>query len=168
MRSGILDGVSRAKEAYGDLKIMVTGHSMGGAMAAFCGLDLALIYRSKNIQFTTFGMPRIGNAAFASYYSQAVPNTFRVTHGHDLVPHLPSYYHHFPQKKYHHFPTEALLECLRAGGGRVSAHLGEPRGWWQSSSRPWPQRLVSQWLARRSLPFKKEAKLLIAIALLKG
>ncbi|XP_035833269.1 lipase-like isoform X2 [Helianthus annuus] len=85
---------------------MVTGHSMGGAMAAFCGLDLALIYGSKNIQFTTFGMPRIGNAAFASYYGQVVPSTFRVTHGHDLVLHLPPYYHHFPQKKYHHFPSE--------------------------------------------------------------
>ncbi|MFS7993084.1 hypothetical protein Hanom_Chr12g01089921 [Helianthus anomalus] len=46
-----------------------------------------------------------------------------------------------------------LLSCLRTGGGRVSAHLGEPRGWRRSSSRPWPQRLVSWWLARRS--FKK-------------
>ena len=43
MRSGILDGVSRAKKVYGDIKIMVTGHSMGGAMAAFCGLDLSVI-----------------------------------------------------------------------------------------------------------------------------
>ncbi|KAF5787455.1 hypothetical protein HanXRQr2_Chr10g0452991 [Helianthus annuus] len=33
-----------------------------------------------------------------------------------------------------------LLSCLRAGGGRVSAHLGEPRDWRQSNSRPWPQR----------------------------
>ncbi|MFS7999832.1 hypothetical protein Hanom_Chr12g01171251 [Helianthus anomalus] len=28
------------------------------------------------------------------------------------------------------------LLCFRAGGGRVSAHLGEPRGWRRSSSRP--------------------------------
>ncbi|MFS7997896.1 hypothetical protein Hanom_Chr12g01147401 [Helianthus anomalus] len=48
------------------------------------------------------------------------------------------------------------LSCLRAGGDRVSAHLGEPRGWWRSSSRPWPQRPVSRWLTRRSLPFKKK------------
>ncbi|MFS7990187.1 hypothetical protein Hanom_Chr11g01055781 [Helianthus anomalus] len=25
------------------------------------------------------------------------------------------------------------LSCLRAGGGRVSAHLGEPMGWWRST-----------------------------------
>ncbi|KAJ0934549.1 hypothetical protein HanRHA438_Chr03g0108681 [Helianthus annuus] len=48
------------------------------------------------------------------------------------------------------------LLCLRAGGGRVSVHLGEPRGWRRSSSRPWPPRPVSRWLARRYLPFKKK------------
>ena len=40
MRSGILNAVKRAQEYYGDINVIVTGHSMGGAMAAFCGLDL--------------------------------------------------------------------------------------------------------------------------------
>lgn len=43
VRPGILNAVESAKELYGDLQIMVTGHSMGGAMAAFCGLDLAVL-----------------------------------------------------------------------------------------------------------------------------
>ncbi|MFS8006476.1 hypothetical protein Hanom_Chr14g01249581 [Helianthus anomalus] len=43
------------------------------------------------------------------------------------------------------------LLCVWAGGGRVSAHLREPRG-----RRPWPQRPVSRWLPRRSLAFKKK------------
>lgn len=43
IRPGILNAVERAKDIYGDLKIVVTGHSMGGAMAAFCGLDLTVI-----------------------------------------------------------------------------------------------------------------------------
>ncbi|KAI3694237.1 hypothetical protein L1987_77199 [Smallanthus sonchifolius] len=124
LRSGILDGVGRAKEAYGNLKIMVTGHSMGGAMAAFCGLDLATrkLDQSnyaylwiKELHVTTFGQPRIGNAAFASYYSKIVPNMFRVTHAHDLVPHLPPYYQHFPQKTYHHFPREVWLYDIGLG-----------------------------------------------------
>ncbi|XP_076940217.1 lipase-like [Bidens hawaiensis] len=146
MRSGILDGVKRAKDAYGNLKIMVTGHSMGGAMAAFCGLDLALMYGSNNVQVTTFGQPRIGNAAFASYYSKVVPNTFRVTHAHDLVPHLP-HYQYFPQKTYHQvivfvwvyniglgfltYPVEIICdgsgedpECSRSvSGDSISDHL---------------------------------------------
>ncbi|MFS7926721.1 hypothetical protein Hanom_Chr04g00300471 [Helianthus anomalus] len=36
------------------------------------------------------------------------------------------------------------LSCLRTGGGRVSAHLGELRSWRQLSSQPWPQRPVSR------------------------
>ncbi|MFS7941304.1 hypothetical protein Hanom_Chr05g00474681 [Helianthus anomalus] len=50
------------------------------------------------------------------------------------------------------------LSWLRAGEGRVSAHLGEPKGLRRSSSRPWAQRRVSRWLARRSLPFEKNVE----------
>lgn len=42
LRPRVLLAVQRAKELYGDLGIMVTGHSMGGAMASFCALDLAV------------------------------------------------------------------------------------------------------------------------------
>ncbi|MFS8029860.1 hypothetical protein Hanom_Chr17g01527271 [Helianthus anomalus] len=56
------------------------------------------------------------------------------------------------------------LPCLRAGGGRISTHLREPRGWWRSSSRPWPQRPVSQWLAYRSLPLKQNGIGLLSLA----
>ncbi|KAJ0947569.1 hypothetical protein HanRHA438_Chr01g0016641 [Helianthus annuus] len=51
------------------------------------------------------------------------------------------------------------LLCLRAGGGRVFTHLGEPMGWWRSSSRPWLQRPVSRWLPRHSLSFKKKKRI---------
>ncbi|XP_056172930.1 lipase-like isoform X5 [Syzygium oleosum] len=44
IRPGILDAVIRAKDLYGDINVMVTGHSMGGAMASFCGLDLVCLH----------------------------------------------------------------------------------------------------------------------------
>lgn len=50
IRPGILNAVRRAKKLYGDIDIMVTGHSMGGAMASFCALDLAV-----NIILSPFG-----------------------------------------------------------------------------------------------------------------
>lgn len=115
MRPAILSAVKRAKEIYGDLDIMVTGHSMGGAMASFCGLDLKVNHEAKNVQVMTFGQPRIGNAIFASYYSKLVPNTIRVVNDHDIVPHLPPYYSYFPQKTYHHFPREVWLYNIGLG-----------------------------------------------------
>ncbi|WZZ22068.1 hypothetical protein YC2023_123455 [Brassica napus] len=112
LRPAVLGAVQRAKISYGaNINIIVTGHSMGGAMAAFCGLDL-VNEGEENVQVMTFGQPRVGNAAFASYYSLLVPNTFRITHEHDMVPHLPPYYHIFPQKTYHHFPTEVWVRDL--------------------------------------------------------
>ncbi|XP_047983649.1 lipase [Salvia hispanica] len=116
LRPGVLSAVQLAKELYGDTDIMVTGHSMGGAMAALCGLDLRLtLGKQQKVQVVTFGQPRIGNAVFASYYSEVVPDTFRVTHGNDMVPHLPPYYSYFPQKTYHHFPREVWIRDLAFG-----------------------------------------------------
>ncbi|MFS7949054.1 hypothetical protein Hanom_Chr06g00567061 [Helianthus anomalus] len=51
-----------------------------------------------------------------------------------------------------------VLPIILLDGGRVSVYLGEPRGWRRSSSRPWPQCLVSRWLTCRSLPLKKTKK----------
>ena len=44
VRPAVLGAVKLAKKFYGANinTIMVTGHSMGGAMAAFCGLDLVV------------------------------------------------------------------------------------------------------------------------------
>ncbi|KAJ4967824.1 hypothetical protein NE237_014525 [Protea cynaroides] len=109
MRPGVVDAVKRAKQLYGDIGIMVTGHSMGGAMASFCALDLAVNHGGRIVQFMTFGQPRVGNAAFSSYFSEHVPNTIRVTNNHDVIPHLPPYYSYFQQKTYKHFPTEVWL-----------------------------------------------------------
>lgn len=42
MHDGVVRGIKSTRELYGDVPIMVTGHSMGGAMAAFCALDLVV------------------------------------------------------------------------------------------------------------------------------
>ncbi|KAJ8748918.1 hypothetical protein K2173_013353 [Erythroxylum novogranatense] len=115
VRPGVLNAIKRAKEYFGELDIMVTGHSMGGAMAAFCGIDLVVNHEAKNVEVLTFGQPRIGNAVFSSYYCELVPNAIRVTNDHDIVPHLPPYFHHFPQKTYHHFPREVWLYNIGVG-----------------------------------------------------
>ena len=65
-------------------------------------------YGMKDIEIYTFGQPRLGNAAFATFYTATVPRTIRVTHQHDLVVHLPPYYPLLGQKTYHHFPNEVF------------------------------------------------------------
>uniref|UniRef100_A0A7N0UMQ9 Fungal lipase-type domain-containing protein n=1 Tax=Kalanchoe fedtschenkoi TaxID=63787 RepID=A0A7N0UMQ9_KALFE len=115
IRPGILSAIETSKALYGDIKIIVTGHSMGGAMAALCALDLVINLNKKDVQVMTFGQPRVGNAVFASYYKQALPNTIRVVNDHDVVPHLPPYYSIFPHKTYQHFPREVWLYNIGVG-----------------------------------------------------
>jgi pimeloyl-ACP methyl ester carboxylesterase len=42
LRLAITSAVRKARKSYGDINVIVTGHSMGGAMASFCALDLAV------------------------------------------------------------------------------------------------------------------------------
>ncbi|KAG6483101.1 hypothetical protein ZIOFF_059741 [Zingiber officinale] len=116
LRYGITSAVQRIKELYGDIQIMVTGHSMGGAIASFCALDLSVNYGVEHVQLMTFGQPRVGNPAFAAYFSKQVPDTIRVTHAKDIVPHLPPYYASFSKRTYHHFPREVWLHRAEVDG----------------------------------------------------
>uniref|UniRef100_K3Z931 Fungal lipase-type domain-containing protein n=1 Tax=Setaria italica TaxID=4555 RepID=K3Z931_SETIT len=109
LRDGVVRGIQKTREVYGNIPIMVAGHSMGGAMASFCALDLVVNFGLKDVILMTFGQPRIGNAVFASNFKGYLPNAIRVTNAHDIVPHLPPYYRYFPQKTYHHFPREVCF-----------------------------------------------------------
>jgi predicted lipase len=70
---------------------VVTGHSLGGSIAALCALDLVLsdVVSSNSLTLYTFGEPRVGNPAFAAAMDKFVPRSYRVVHSADLVPHVP-------------------------------------------------------------------------------
>ncbi|KAM5449383.1 putative feruloyl esterase [Microsporum audouinii] len=55
-------------EKYPDYQLVVTGHSLGGAVAALGSLEFKL--RGWNPHVTTFGEPRIGNQALADYFDK--------------------------------------------------------------------------------------------------
>lgn len=106
LRPAITNAVRKARKLHGHSDVVVTGHSMGGALASFCALDLAMSFGSNNVHLMTFGQPRVGNAAFASYFAQYVPYTVRMTHERDIVPHLPPYFFFLAKLTYKHFPRE--------------------------------------------------------------
>ena len=45
---------------------------------------------SSQIRVITFGQPRIGNIDLAYKHNELLPDTFRVVHSDDIVPHLPA------------------------------------------------------------------------------
>lgn len=72
------------------LRLYVTGHSLGGALASLCAYSLRRLlllihYPEPDVVVYTFGQPCIGNYAFQQQYNKAVPCTFRVVNESDAV-----------------------------------------------------------------------------------
>ncbi|KAK0782749.1 hypothetical protein LTR91_025815 [Friedmanniomyces endolithicus] len=101
----ILPDLERHLHLWPYYKLTLVGHSLGGAVAALAGLEL--LARGYDPTITTFGEPRIGNKALASYIDQRFqlhqpnhahhaetendthPRYRRVTHVNDPIPLLP-------------------------------------------------------------------------------
>lgn len=85
----------------------ITGHSLGGAIATLCAVDLQYNFGQKvAIEVYTFGSPRAGNDAFSDSYNRRVPGTWRVVNGWDAVAGLPA-----PWQGYRH--VEEIVKLSR-------------------------------------------------------
>jgi hypothetical protein len=88
--------------------LYVTGHSLGGALASLCALDIAYNYPGSFSQIYMYSLasprvaaglavstlsipvPTLGNQqAFLSRYQSYVPNSYPIIHAADLIPILP-------------------------------------------------------------------------------
>ncbi len=64
--------------------LLVTGHSLGGAMATIAAFELSLL--GYNVRLLTFGSPRVGNAEFAAAITSALTTHRGVLMGTSTVP----------------------------------------------------------------------------------
>ena len=90
IQQSILTAAKELFAKYPNSKKLVTGHSLGGALAIHASVDI--INKFGNIdEFYTYGSPRVGNQQFATYIDNFIPGNFnsRVVHNRDPVPHLP-------------------------------------------------------------------------------
>jgi hypothetical protein len=70
-------------------QILVTGHSLGGAVGALLALRVATEFKNLKLDFYSFGEPRVGDYKFSSLFDHWVPSSWRVVHYNDIVPHIP-------------------------------------------------------------------------------
>ncbi|GAA5805360.1 hypothetical protein HPULCUR_010876 [Helicostylum pulchrum] len=78
--------------AYPNYKVVISGHSLGGAQALLAGMDLYQRdkrFTSKNLSIYTVGCPRVGNPSFAYYVDSTGIPFSRSVNDRDIVPHLP-------------------------------------------------------------------------------
>jgi len=69
-------------------KVTAAGHSLGAALSAIEGAFLLLNLPGVNINVIGYGMPRVGNQAFADFMNAKIPVT-RVNNQKDPVPTVP-------------------------------------------------------------------------------
>ncbi|KAH7355860.1 Alpha/Beta hydrolase protein [Pyrenochaeta sp. MPI-SDFR-AT-0127] len=94
-RKVVLPHVTEALDKYPGYKLVLVGHSLGGAVATLAGLDFKA--RGWHPHVTTFGEPRLGNKQLTKYIDKRFNITLhhadnklhRVTHAGDPVPLLP-------------------------------------------------------------------------------
>eukprot|EP00924_Labyrinthula_sp_SR-Ha-C_P006754 snap_masked-scaffold_29-processed-gene-3.22-mRNA-1 protein AED:1.00 eAED:1.00 QI:0/-1/0/0/-1/1/1/0/303 len=83
----ILAAIESISNSRGTNDVLLTGHSLGGAMATHTAADLLDRYGSRfNIIGYTFGAPRSGDGTWAVWFRNNFPNWFRVTNYEDPIP----------------------------------------------------------------------------------
>jgi len=122
----VLSEIMNLTSQFPDYDLILTGHSLGGAQATLLAMDLAYNHGKKDAYLITFGCPRVGNADFATAFNNVYGGrSWRVTHGNDLVPHVPL--ENMLINHYHHVGTEVWYQ--HSGNIRISDPSGEdPNG----------------------------------------
>ncbi|KAG8883892.1 hypothetical protein FRB97_005730 [Tulasnella sp. 331] len=86
--TSVLAAVKALMTAHSTTKVTTVGHSLGGAIANLDAVYLKTNIPSISLNTVTFGEPRVGNAAWATYITNSYTIT-RVTHNYDPVPIVP-------------------------------------------------------------------------------
>lgn len=84
--------VESLKSLDGEKKkpIIITGHSLGGALAQLCAYELDVAGFIVDSVYT-FGGPRVANSVGVLDYGKLSDRTYRVVNGADIVPWCPGY-----------------------------------------------------------------------------
>ncbi|KAL8917515.1 MAG: hypothetical protein Q9172_005818 [Xanthocarpia lactea] len=99
IRDAVMENMKRAVERHPKYRIVVTGHSLGGAVATIAAAALRRIDErfAGTTELYTFGSPRVANKEAARWFSDQARWSWRITNENDVVPRLPPRilgYHH--------------------------------------------------------------------------
>lgn len=90
----LLENIKNLIKEYPEYELILTGHSLGAALATLCGY-LLTYYINTNITVISFASPRIGNKKFAEDYNNKNNlRHFRFVNGKDIVTAIPYFFYY--------------------------------------------------------------------------
>ncbi|KAJ7240164.1 alpha/beta-hydrolase [Mycena haematopus] len=96
----VLSAVKAQVKRFPSYSVVVTGHSLGGALAALGGVSVKIALPKVALKLYTFGQPRTGDAKWAAFAESTIGagNIFRGVHTYDgvptIIPRFLGYEHH--------------------------------------------------------------------------
>ena len=148
IRTALLRELARHAEHN---RIYVTGHSLGGALAQLCMLDLARTRPGFDLRTcVVFGAPRVFSRATSRAYDREVGATTRYVNAWDWVPRVPflaGFYRH--TRKLVHFDSDGIevagwRAIFRKIPRVVGGALDHPLEQYEAAFDKWEQRFFDQ------------------------
>lgn len=87
---------------YPNASIIVSGHSLGGALATISALELQLKWNKVSALYA-HGCPRVGDIHFSQFIKLKINERYRPIHHKDIFAHLP-----YEAWGYHHYGHEVM------------------------------------------------------------
>jgi triacylglycerol lipase len=120
--------IETSLDAFDFSTMVISGHSLGGALATIGSIHFQLMYPSVSITLYVFGSPRCGNKEFTKLVEEKIDKYCRIVNETDPVNELPFC------KDFHH-----IKNCLTIKGNGT-ARLSD-------KDTPWSKRLISMLMA---------------------
>ncbi|KAI0792242.1 lipase [Abortiporus biennis] len=109
----VLAAVKTAISSFKATQVTIVGHSLGGAIALLDSVFLPLHISGVSFKTVTYGMPRVGNQAFANYVDAHVTSLTHINNKEDFVPILPGRFlgFHHPSGEVHIMDNNQWVSC---------------------------------------------------------
>merc|ERR1712228_565363 len=132
----VMSATKYLMEQHNGKPILITGHSLGAAIAQIAAMDIANYANSVDndalIYLYDYGSPRWGNLALIEHFEGLIGYHYRVVNKHDIVPTVPAEDLGL-HSKYHHSGTEVwytndsplqYTECDGSGEDKKCNYFG--------------------------------------------
>lgn len=88
IRNKTIEVIRILKKYYPKYSVIMTGHSLGGAVAQLLGMEIEK--EGIKVEIYNFGQPRIGDENYRDFVNSIINDRlWRFTHYQDMVPHIP-------------------------------------------------------------------------------